>query len=279
MITEEQKEARKLGVGGSDISIILGISSYKTPLQLYLEKKGLLESSFVETPQQYWGNQLEVVIRKEFRKRNKVQVTTPKTTFIHPFHDFMRGNLDGFIPKWNAVFEAKNSNQFMAQNWGEDGSDVIPMEYLVQIAFYCAILNSPCAYLAVLIGGHDYREFKYTRDMALEESLVAAAKRFWECVQEGIEPPAMNHSDLKLLYPRHDPNSIIKITPAIAQELTSLVGVRSQLKELDAIEAKYKFAIMQHMKESECLTDDTGKILATWKSNKNGARSFLLKGV
>ncbi len=279
MITEEQKEARKLGVGGSDISIILGLSSYKTPLQLYLEKKGLLESTYIETPQQYWGNQLEVVIRKEFRKRNKIQVTTPKTTFVHPFHDFMRGNIDGYIPKWSAVFEAKNSNQFMAQNWGEDGSDVIPMEYLVQIAFYCSILNSPCAYLAVLIGGSDYREFKYTRDMELESNLIDAARTFWECVQAGIEPPAMNHSDLKLLYPRHNPNKTVKITPTIAQELTSLASVRVKIKELDSIETKYKFAIMQYMQEAECLQDDSGKILATWKSNKTGNRTLLLKGI
>src|SRR3954465_6664627 len=103
--------------------IILGLSNYKTPYQLYLEKSGLLESTQEETQLQYWGNQLEVVIRKEFRKRNKVRVTTPKETFVHPFHQFMRGNIDGFIPKLNAVFEAKCSMQFMASEWGEHGSD------------------------------------------------------------------------------------------------------------------------------------------------------------
>jgi len=279
MITEEQREARKLGIGGSDMSIILGLSSYKTPLELYLEKKGQLVSSYVETDLQYWGHQLEVVIRKEFRKRNRVQVITPKDTFVHPFYDFLRGNLDGFIPKWNAVFEAKNSNQFMAQNWGEHGTDIIPMEYLVQVAFYCSILNSPCAYIAVLIGGHDYREFKYTRDLELEGSIIKAAVEFWRAVENDLPPPATNHSDLKILYPRHDPNKIIKINTDIAQQLTDLHATRSKIKELEAIESKYKFNIMQHMQDAECLTDESGKPVCTWKANKKGARTFLLKGV
>src|SRR6185312_1484725 len=105
MITEEQRLARRNSIGGSDMSIILGLSSYKTPYQLYCEKKGIIDNSSEQTQLQYWGNQLEVLIRKEFRKRNRVKVTTPKEVIIHPFYSFLRGNLDGFIPKWNAVFE------------------------------------------------------------------------------------------------------------------------------------------------------------------------------
>jgi len=68
----------------------------------------------------------------------------------------------------------------MAHEWGEDGSDTIPMQYLVQVAHYCATLNADCAYIAVLIGGNQYREFKYTRDLQLEATPNDAAKKFWE---------------------------------------------------------------------------------------------------
>src|ERR1700753_293428 len=134
MITEKQKKERKLGIGGSDMPIILGLSSYKTPFQLYLEKKLIIEISQDESPIQYWGNVLEAVIRTEFSRRNNVVIEEPKETFIHPFYDFMRGHIDGWIPQWNAVFEAKNSNQFMTHLWGKSQSDVIPIEYLVQVA-------------------------------------------------------------------------------------------------------------------------------------------------
>ena len=166
MITEEQKEQRKLGIGGSDMPIILGLSNYKTPYQLYLEKKGILSTSDEMSPLQYWGNRLEGIIRDEFADRNKVIIETPNT-LIHPFYDFMRANIDGYIREWESVLEVKCSSQFMANEWGDDGSDNIPMAYLVQVAHYCSVLNAPSAYIAVLIGGHDYRQYKYTRDFEL----------------------------------------------------------------------------------------------------------------
>ena len=204
MITEQQRKERLLGIGGSDIGIILGLSNYKTPYQLYLEKIGEIDSVYEETPLQYWGHQLEPVIRNEFAKRNNVSVEIPES-FVHPFYDFLRGNLDGFIPSLNAVLEVKCSNQFMAHEWGDIGSDVIPMQYLVQVAHYCAITNADCAYIAVLIGGWDYREFKYTRDMQLEETLIEAAKTFWNCVQTQTPPEPTTQVDLRLMFPKHDP--------------------------------------------------------------------------
>ena len=45
MLTPEQKEARKNGIGGSDIAAICGVSSFKdhTPLSIYLEKIGVMQ--------------------------------------------------------------------------------------------------------------------------------------------------------------------------------------------------------------------------------------------
>src|SRR5277367_744185 len=202
MITTEQKEQRKLGLGGSDIPIVLGLSSYKTPYQLYLEKKETSISGDEMSPVQYWGNQLEPVIREEFSKRNNVTIELPDT-LIHPFHNFMRANVDGYIKEWDAVLEVKCANQFMAHEWGEDGSDIIPMAYLVQVAHYCSVMNAACAYIAVLIGGNDYRQYKYTRDIELEKTIIESAKEFWNAIQNDLPPPPTNQKDLRIMFPSH----------------------------------------------------------------------------
>lgn len=278
MITEQQRKERNLGIGGSDMPIILGLSSYKTPYQLYLEKIGEAEETSEMTPFQYWGHQLEGVIRDEFAKRNNVKVETPDTV-VSPFNDFLRGNVDGFIPEWNAVLEVKCSAGFMAHEWGEDGSDVIPMQYLVQVAHYCAVMNADCAYIAVLIGGNDYREFKYTRDLALESKIIDAAKKFWECVQTKTPPEPINQVDLKLMYPKHDPEKTLTINTDVSKQLTTLSETRFQIKLLSEVEEKHKFNIMQFMKDAECLVNETGQPLITWKANKRGSRTFLMKGL
>ena len=67
--------------------IIMGLSDYKTPYQLYLEKTGLASSKNEVTSYQYWGNVLEDVVRNEFSKRNNLTVETPIHWFI-PFMNF-----------------------------------------------------------------------------------------------------------------------------------------------------------------------------------------------
>jgi putative phage-type endonuclease len=276
MITEQQRKDRQLGIGGSDIAIILGLSSYKTPYQLYLEKIGE-SSEEQETPQQYWGNRLEPIIRDEFAKRHNVAIKTPDTT-IHPFHEFLRANVDGFIPDLNAVLEVKTSSGFMTKQWGDNGSDNIPIQYLVQVAHYCSVFDADCAYIAVLIGGSDYREYKYTRNFEIESRIIEAAKAFWKCVQERTPPLPINQIDLRIMYPKHNPEKIKTIAPYIKTHLTELSDIKLKIKELGEIEEKKKFNIMRFMEDAECLTDEAGEPLITWKANKRGSRQFLIKG-
>lgn len=277
MLSMQEKEDRKLGIGGSDMPIIMGLSSYKSPYQLYLEKKGLL-GGYEETPQQYWGNRLESIIRDEFALRNNVKVKTPGT-ICHPRYSFLRGNVDGFIPEQNAVLEIKCSNQFMAASWGESGSDVIPLAYLVQVAFYCAVTNADKAYIAVLIGGCDYREFCYQRDLELEEHVINAAIGFWECVQTDSPPSSQSMTDSRIKYPASELGQTILLTPEIKKHLDALHDLKRKQKNLNNDEEKMKVAIIEYMKGAEALVDELGKPLATYKSTKRGSRSFLLKGL
>lgn len=277
MITDKQREERKLGIGGSDLAIILGLSNYMTPYQLYLDKIGEGEIR-EETEQQYWGNRIEPLIRQEFEIRNNVKVEE-RETIIHPMYDFLRGNLDGFIPELNAVLEVKCSNSFMSHEWGEDGSDVIPMQYLVQVAHYCAITNAESAFIAVLIGGNQYRQFKYTRDLELEMHLIEAARKFWECVVNRTPPDATNLTDLRIMFPNHIERKSVTVNEDVKEHVSKLFNTRLQKKALEDVEEKTKFNIMQFMTDSEVLLDDAGKELISWKTNKRGSRTFLIKGI
>jgi putative phage-type endonuclease len=278
MITSQQREERRLGIGGSDMPIIMGFSEYKTPYQLYLEKIGQGKSSDNQNELQYWGSQLEGVIRDEFAKRHNVSVETPDT-LIHPDYPFLRGNIDGFVPAYNAVLEVKCSSAYRASDWGEDGSDNIPMPYLVQVAHYCTISNADCAYIAVLIGGNEYREYKYERNIEFENHIIGYAKRFWDCVQNKTPPNPEEIIDLRLLFPKQHPGKVKSINSDIEMKISSLFDTRLQIKKLSDMEDQYKFHIMQFMEDAECLVNQSGQPIITWKANKRGSRTFLMKGV
>ena len=278
MITEQQRKDRVNYIGGSDVAAILGISPFKTSYQLYLEKKCLVDSSYEETPFQYWGSTLEPVLVQEFEKRNFVNIKTEIDTQWHPVYSFLRGNIDGWIPELNAIFEAKTTSAYNSDKWGEPGTDQIPPEYLVQVAFYCAVMGCECAYIAVLIGGNDYREYKYTRNEELETKIITSACEFWDCVQNNTPPNAMNKDDLKLMFPKSLPLKVIPADENILYRLNSLNEIKSNIARWQKYEEIEKFHIMDYMQDAEALTDDENNTCATWKTNKKGSRTLLIKG-
>ena len=273
MITEQQRIERKQGIGGSDVAIIMGLSNYMTPVALWMQKRGELEIDNVESPQAYWGNRLESLVREEFALRHNCIVTEPDT-IVHPSHTYMRGNIDGFVPSENAVLEIKTCNQFLSHEWGQEGAE-IPPRYLVQIAYYCMLTNASKGYVAVLIGGQDYREYVYERDEWLEADIVMACDEFWHCVERGKQPPAQ-FADMKYLFKAVEEKSIVYSTE-LEKPIKDLMTVKLKSKQLQIEEEQAKLQIMQYMQDAEYLTDNDGKVLVSWKTGKRG-RTFLVKG-
>ena len=83
MLTNQQRLDRSKGIGGSDVGIILGLSTFKTPYQLYLEKIGKGPEDDKMSPAQEWGHRLEPIIRNKFAENNGVKIEAPKTDEIY----------------------------------------------------------------------------------------------------------------------------------------------------------------------------------------------------
>ena len=66
-------EYRKQGIGGSDASVVCGISRYKSPVELWMEKTNQLQAQEAGEAA-YWGTQLEPFVRAEFTKRTGIEV-------------------------------------------------------------------------------------------------------------------------------------------------------------------------------------------------------------
>ncbi len=274
MITDEQRKARMNGLGASDTAILMGFSTYKTPYELYLEKTGLVEPDETESEQQYWGNMLELPILDRFARDNHVALEFPDT-IIHPKYPFMFANLDAWCPSLNAVVEAKNSNAFMRNTWDNAQADGIPVQYLVQIAKQVACKDAELGFCAVLIGGNEYREYTYHRDMELEGLIIDADTRFWDCVQMRIEPELTQISDYKLKYPESAENKV-ELPSFLLPVIEEMQDIKSTMKKWEKQMDKLKMEIMKYMKTANALVNESGKTLATWNQTKRG-RTFLLK--
>src|SRR5690606_16880012 len=64
---------RRSGIGSSDAAVVAGLNRWKTTLDLYLEKRGLVEPEPASEAAE-WGTILEPTILREFARRNGVNV-------------------------------------------------------------------------------------------------------------------------------------------------------------------------------------------------------------
>ena len=64
---------RKTGIGGSDVAAVLGLSKWKTPYQLWVDKTS---DNVVEEESEilHFGQVLEQVEADEYARRNRVKV-------------------------------------------------------------------------------------------------------------------------------------------------------------------------------------------------------------
>ena len=203
---EDWLEYRKAGIGGSDASVVCGVSRYKSPVELWMEKTGQLPSQEAGEAA-YWGNLLESLVREEFTKRTGISVTKPSALYQSEEHPFMLANVDGLCEDpvhGPCIFEAKTASAYKAGEW----EDSIPDEYMIQIQHYMAVTGYQGAYIAVLIGGNTFRWRFVERDEELIAMLISLEEDFWRHVQDGT-PPALDGSNASARFlAERFPNSV-----------------------------------------------------------------------
>jgi predicted phage-related endonuclease len=205
---------------------------------------------------------------------------------IHPKHSFCVGHIDRFILKnrdlplftadgvLNAkkLLECKTANYYSQADWGEPGSDAIPLSYLSQCLWYLGIANLSEIDVAVLLGGSDLRIYTITRDLELETLLFEKATFFWtEHVQKDIPPKPQSIDDCQALFQRSSVGKSIEAnrkTLALVQQLKTLEAqTQGEEEQMNQI----KQTLMETMADAEVLTY-FGTPIITWKAPKPSYR-------
>lgn len=258
-------EERRKYIGGSDISAVMGMNRWKTPLQLWLEKTGEVEPkdlSQVEAVQ--LGIELEEFVAQKFARETGKQVRVQSKMYVHKDYPFMTAHIDRLIVGGDELLECKTCSAFKKDEWENDG---IPQEYVLQVMWYMGITGRKKAWIAVLIGGQSFKYKEVEFDQELFDIMVERAKNFWNCVQNNI-PPEISVNDgetLREMFPKHS-NDIVEDLEAdqeIAyyQELKNTIS--EQKTELELLGAKIKNRIQGNLGIS------TPKYIATWKEQNS----------
>ena len=279
MTRSEFLAARRTGIGGSDIGAILGVSPFKTSMDVYLAK--VAPDPEEETELTYWGHALEPVIIDRFARDHGIAVVRPAKIARHPNHDWMVANLDGIITGDKpGVLEIKNVNQFAARKWGEEGTDELPLTYVAQVAWYMAVMDFDYAIVAALFGGNDYREYRVERDTELEDMLMDRGSEFWNNhVLKKIPPVPETQDDLlRMLAKSKDNGNAIVASDDVFDIYKGLIDAKKELRFAEELVKEFENKLKIFMGDYSELTY-SGQVLATWKSQKtNRVDTKALKG-
>ena len=169
---EEWLRYRNMGIGGSDVAALLGISKWKTELELWLEKTGQGDALVQENEAMQWGTIMEPVIRTHFSEITGKPVVEVKAILQHPAHLYMLANIDGLTvdDEGNpAILEIKTASEYKRSEW-ENG---VPVYYQTQVQHYLCVAGIQKAYVAVLIGGNSFYIHEVDADTEVQQMLIA----------------------------------------------------------------------------------------------------------
>ena len=265
-------EERQKSLGGSEAAAVCGLSPWRTPYQVWEDKLNLSEPQ-EPTEAMEWGSLLEPLIRQRYSDVTGRAVRLPSGILHHPTVDFMSGSIDGFTED-ERLIEIKTSR--FGEGWGEEGSDEIPVPYILQVQHYLAVTGLKVADVPVLIGGQDFRIYEVKADLEFQEKLIEKETAFWELVKTGTPPEPINTQDAIKRYAKSQGKSLVA-TENIVLALKALSACKKEIESYEAELEIAKLKVMSYMGEADTLANVDGEILCTWKSDRSGKPIQIVK--
>ena len=265
-------------LGGPDLAAIAGASRYQGPYDVFLRKVEQTETP--DNAPMEWGRRLEGAVAQAYADRtgHALAVLNPdnagslmlapqeegKTwSIIHPEFAFIGGTPD-FITTddANLLLECKTAAEEQLRQvddegqplWGPEGTDEVPLDYLVQCQVYMGLTGRRRADLAVFFLGarREFRIYNLKFDRELYDLLIYKGVAFWRNHVEAQVPPPMDliPSDLVASHfarKAQASGATLDITPEMMAVALDLEEVGRNRKNLEDREDSLKWQILQAM--------------------------------
>jgi putative phage-type endonuclease len=272
-------EERQKFIGGSDISGILGLSRWKTPLSVWAEKTGAIIPKDKDTLQTKLGIRLEEVIAELFTEKTGLAVQRANERRVHPKYPMFAAQIDRLVIGTDDLLECKSASSWKAKEWADDE---IPAEYICQVMWQLACSGRACGHIAALIGNQDFIVKIIERDPVMISEMLKRALSFWnDFVLTNIMPMQIGAGDtetLKALFPTAElgkeldlGDQAAKLLELRASSYQDLIGLEKQIEGLEnqiralmgdaesAIAGKYKVSWKNQTRKGYT------KIMPEWK--------------
>ena len=190
-------------IGASEAAAVCGMSRWAQPLTVYQSKVGSEASDQPRTEAQEMGHILEPSILNGYHRKMKGTMQASVPMLIHPDIPFMAATPDALwtdliISKGDIMdhayipVDAKTSRH--TSDWGDEGTDDIPREYVLQAQQQMAVTGAQRCDLPVLLPSLSIKVYKVIRNDSLIKQIIIAEREMMERVETESHPKLTGHT-------------------------------------------------------------------------------------
>jgi putative phage-type endonuclease len=199
----EWHELRAGKVGGSLVGTIAGLNKWESAYTAWAKFSGLIPDQIPDSAPMEWGRRLESVVLDKFEDdHQELTIMRDVGTWQSLERAYQIANVDGLAVEPDgslSVIEIKTAK------YPDDWAQGVPAYYLTQVQWYLNCLGLQKAYVAVLIGGSDYREFEVEADLFQQSADIMMVEVFLDYVDEGTAPDwdgsTSTHETVRSMHP------------------------------------------------------------------------------
>lgn len=244
---------RRLYIGGSNAAALLGLDPYgKTPLSIYLAKRGELETGAPDPERELflkrrkrWEEPIVAMLREEYDG----EIVAVNRRFVEREYEFLGGEIDFEWRDADGTIqngEIKTVSPFAFNErggWGEAGTDEIPIHYYCQVIHGLGVTRRRTCIVAALAGLDTMVFYRVDRDEEAIEKLRAAEISFWrDNVLAGVPPEPITMEDVKRIWARRNGRPV-EIDAETFEKISDLRRLRAELASNEETEKETALAI------------------------------------
>jgi len=214
----EWKEYRRKRIGASEAAVVLGISPWKTPYQLWEEKISGAETA-VNAAMQI-GSDNEPVARNLFNERWEMNM---QPAVYEADNGWQMASLDGIDGDFILEIKCGGARLFVAANNGE-----IPEYYMAQMQHQMMVTDIKKAFYCCFYEG-EITVCTVDRDDKFIAKLHKAEEEFYNCLQYNEAPPLTDRDYVQFDHPHG--SDLLKQYQAITAEEKALKAKKDSIKE------------------------------------------------
>ena len=190
---EEWLDLRQIGIGGSDAAAACGLSKWKSPAQLYIEKTCQIQKEEGESEHLRQGRDFEDYVAQRFCEETGKKVRRDNFMMADSEYPFLIADIDRRVVGEDAILECKTTTPYNRDKWA---GGQIPIEYELQCLHYMSVTGARKCYIACLIFGTDFIIREIDWDDETIQMLRAKEIEFWtDYVEKGVMPAPEGSSD------------------------------------------------------------------------------------